>query len=115
MPSSVGAPAPDAPAAAIEPARSATARHTPGAQRSAVRYYSLTGGERAASRYHEDRLPVLRNRERLELMVTFHGAVRDTTFYWGGGRSLRRAVSGHCEATVSQREKGTFECRRPGS
>ena len=48
-------------------------------------------------------------------MVTFHGAVRDTTFYWEADEVSGERFSGHCEATVTQREKGTFECRRPGS
>ena len=65
--------------------------------------------------HHEDRLLFLRNRERLQLLVKFHDAVRDPTFYWEVDEVSKQRISGHYEATVSRREKGTFECGRPGS
>ena len=64
---------------------------------------------------HEDRLLFLRNRERLQLLVKFRGAVRDPTFSWEADQVSAERIAGHYEATVSQREKGTFECGRPGS
>ena len=65
--------------------------------------------------YHEDRLLFLRNRERLQLLVRFQGAIRTPTFYREADQLSGGRISGHCEATVSQRETGTFECNRPGS
>ena len=71
--------------------------------------------ERQIEGYHEDRLLFLRNRERLQLLVRFHGAIRNPTFYWEADHLSGGRISGHYEATVSHRETGTFECKRPGS
>ena len=65
--------------------------------------------------YHEDRLLFLRNRERLQLMVRFHGAIRNPTFYWEADELSGERIAGRYVATVSQTEKGTFECERPGA
>ena len=65
--------------------------------------------------YHEDRLLFLRNRERLQLMVRFHGAIRNPTFYREADQLSGDHISGRYEATVSQRETGTFDCNRLAS
>ena len=65
--------------------------------------------------YHEDRLLFLRERERLQLLVKFRGAIRNPTFSREVDQLSKDRISGHYEATVSQNEKGTFECERPAS
>ena len=64
--------------------------------------------------YHEDRLVFLRKRDKLQLVVKFDGAIRSPTFYWNANELSKDRIYGQYESTVSQREKGTFECERPG-
>ena len=65
--------------------------------------------------YHEDRLVFLRKRDRLQLMVKFHGRIRNPTFYLDADELSKASISGRYESTVSQLERGSFECKRPSS
>ena len=48
-------------------------------------------------------------------MVRFRGAIRNPTFSWEADHLSGERISGRYEATVSHRETGTFECKRPAS
>ena len=65
--------------------------------------------------YHEDRLVFLRKRDRLQLMVQFHGEFRNPTYYLDTEELSKESISGKFESTVAQLEKGSFECERPSS
>ena len=65
--------------------------------------------------YHEDRLVFLRTRDRLQLMVKFRGRNRNPTFYLDADELSKESISGNYESTVARLERGSFECKRPGS
>ena len=80
-----------------------------------IKQYSSEGIlEGSVDGYHEDRLVFFRKRDRLQLMVQFHGEIRNPTFYLDTEELSNESISGKYVSTVAQSESGSFECNRPG-